>query len=113
MTWRSLGKSEKSLSSMGLPILCPPKMPLKRNGDFCDWQTVRGPYSEAHLVRARGLQVQILPLRPVIPTQNRLRGLIWGTKPSPRVSYLDMVGVTGSIPVAPTMNPRGKSIVLD
>src|SRR5262249_29339662 len=92
MSWHSLGKSEKSLSSMGLPILCPPKMPLKRNGDFCDWQTVRGPYSEAHLVRARGLQVQILPLRPVIPTQNRLRGLIWGTKPSPRVSYLDMVG---------------------
>src|ERR1700745_3100174 len=53
--WRSLGKSEKSLSSMGLPILRPPKMPLKRNGDFCDWQTVRGPYSEVHLVRDEGV----------------------------------------------------------
>ena len=27
---------------MGLPISRPLKMPLKRNGHFCDWQTVRG-----------------------------------------------------------------------
>jgi hypothetical protein len=30
-----------------------------------------------------------------------------------RRHYLDMVGVTGSIPVAPTMIPRGKSIFFE
>jgi hypothetical protein len=39
--WRSLGNGETLPISTGLPAFAIPITPLKHNGYFCDWQTLR------------------------------------------------------------------------
>ena len=39
--------------SMGLPISRLPKMPLERNKDFCDWQTVQRQIPQARAARPK------------------------------------------------------------